>query len=160
MIQIVEFPKYYISRQGKVYNFKGLELKTRLDKDGYLYVPLRKGGNSQRRSIHRLLATAYIPNPENLPVINHKNGIRRDNRIENLEWCSIQHNVKHGFDINGRQSLKGAEKPNSKLTDEAVKDIRALVSLGISLTSLSKYYGVSIESVSRISKKQRWVHVQ
>lgn len=66
------------------------------DKDGYLKVCLSKDGKHYVRSVHRLVAEAFIPNPDNLPVINHKNEDKQDNRVENLEWCTVQYNTMYG----------------------------------------------------------------
>lgn len=65
-------------------------------KNGYLYVNLYKNGIPKRYYIHRLVAETYIPNPDNLDQINHKNEIKTDNRVENLEWCTIKYNMNYG----------------------------------------------------------------
>lgn len=66
------------------------------DKDGYLRVCLSKDGLHYLKSVHRLVAEAFIPNPDNLPVINHKNEDKQDNRVENLEWCTVKYNTNYG----------------------------------------------------------------
>lgn len=66
------------------------------DKDGYLRVCLSKDGLHYLKSVHRLVAEAFIPNPFNLPVVNHKNENKHDNRVENLEWCTVQYNTLYG----------------------------------------------------------------
>lgn len=99
--------KYQISNKGRIKSLprswdskrcivtiKGRIRKQRLSGDGYLVVKI--GGKLFR--MHRLIAEAFIPNPENKPVINHKNGIRCDNDLENLEWCTQQENVQDSFD--------------------------------------------------------------
>lgn len=67
---------------------KGKELKPYIDKDGYL----RVGINDEPNGVHRLVAEAFIPNPDNLPIVHHINGNRQDNRVENLEWSTVLYN--------------------------------------------------------------------
>ena len=75
---------------------KGIILKPIPIKYGYLTVHLSKNGKRQKKKIHRLVAEAFIPNPNNLPQVNHKNEIKTDNRAENLEWCSARENTNYG----------------------------------------------------------------
>lgn len=87
--------RYFISDHGRVKNAYGKILRsdTRL-KTGYKYVILRNGTSGFHANIHRLVALAFIPNPDNLPIINHKNENRADNRVENLEWCTMSYNIR------------------------------------------------------------------
>lgn len=62
----------------------------------YLSVPLCKGGKTKKYGVHRLVATAFIPNPDNLPEVNHKDENKNNNRVENLEWCDRQYNNTYG----------------------------------------------------------------
>lgn len=88
---------YEVSDQGNVRNRKtGRLLKQVKNKDGYLQVGLREDGKSKSFRVHRLVAFAFIPNPDNLPQVNHKNEDKTDNRVENLEWCDAKYNSNYG----------------------------------------------------------------
>ncbi len=77
---------------------KGRALSCKNSSDGYSFVSLSKDGESRTKYIHILVAQAFIPNPDGLPEINHKSGIKSDNTVDNLEWCTRQQNVRHCFD--------------------------------------------------------------
>lgn len=72
-------------------------ISQRIDRSGYPSVSLKKSGKSSTQCVHKLLAEAFIPNPENKGCINHKNGIKTDYRLENLEWCTQSENMKHAY---------------------------------------------------------------
>ena len=93
--RIEEFPDYFISMDGQVYNDKkGFYPRQHL-KDGYLRVNLFKGKTNYSRKIHRLLAAAFIENPTEHRVIDHINQDRTDNRLKNLRWCSPRQNCQN-----------------------------------------------------------------
>lgn len=74
-------------------------MKLREDKDGYCIIDLHKNKKSKTFKVHRLVAQTYIPNVNNLPQINHKNEIKNDNRVENLEWCTNEYNAVYGTKV-------------------------------------------------------------
>lgn len=84
---------------------KGKMLKKNLKKNGYYTVDLSKNAKTKTVSVHRLVALAFIPNPNNLPVVNHKNGIKTDNRVENLEWTTHASNHQHAEAIGLRENV-------------------------------------------------------
>jgi hypothetical protein len=141
---IPDYPNYQVSNYGRIKSlertiiykdgskhlYKEKILKPSNDKDGYLLIGLHKDNKCQVFRVHRLVALAFIPNPENLPIINHKNEIKTDNRVENLEFCSARYNVtyndahiKRGENLKGK--FKGENNPfyGKHHTDESKKKI-------------------------------------
>ena len=93
------YPDYEVSSMGRVKSLKyGKEkiLKNCKDGKGYLYVNLCKEGKPKNYFIHRLVAQAFLPNPNNLPQVNHRNENKTDNRVENLEYCDSKYNINFG----------------------------------------------------------------
>ncbi|WRW34648.1 HNH endonuclease [Staphylococcus phage CF5] len=103
----ISFPRLEVTEEGQVRMWnkswnRYVTKRPRHDKDGYLMISTRKeDGSTTTARVHRLVAEAFIPNPYNKPVVNHKNGIKDDNRVENLEWATISENTKHGYDVLG-----------------------------------------------------------
>jgi hypothetical protein len=132
--------------------------KTRL---GYYAVTISKDGIKKTHLIHRLIAQAFIPNPENKPDINHRNGIKGDFSIENLEWCTkkenIQHAVKTGLKKpSGACLLKGENNHKSKLNWVSVRVIREAAESGHSNRDISNYFKVSRNQISLIKRRLNW----
>jgi hypothetical protein len=134
---IPNFENYEVSNIGNVKRKEGLSvnkrnkvsetiLNKRYDKDGYLRVNIRDGYTRKTKSIHRLVCNAFIPNPENKLQINHKNGIKDDNRVENLEWCTNSENMKHTFEkLNNKiwSSLSGTENEKVLVKEKIKKSL-------------------------------------
>ena len=87
---------YAVTSCGKVWSYRNECFLKPRTVNGYLYVNLCKNGMIKTYGIHRLVAMAYIPNPENLPQINHKDENKTNNCLQNLEWCSAKYNINYG----------------------------------------------------------------
>lgn len=107
---------YKVSNKGNIKSLSRIDARGRLLKNKLLKLGKSKGGYYQvvlcngfkkKYKVHRLVAMAFIPNPNNLPQINHKNEVKTDNRVENLEWCTPQYNVNYG---NGIAKMREARK--------------------------------------------------
>jgi hypothetical protein len=117
---------------------------------GYQYVSLSNNGKSQKQMIHRLLAIHFIENPDQKKCVNHKNGIRSDFRLENLEWCTHSDNSKHGYVSNKRKNAKRKLSENDVfLIKEELKNYK--YGDGV---RLAKKYNVSTFIISLIKVKK------
>lgn len=113
------FPDYRITEDGRVFSlFSGDFMALKESNFGYLRIGLRRNTKQKFVLVHRLVACAYIPNPKNKPQVNHKNGNKKDNRVENLEWVTASENHRHAFDVLGKIS------PRKRLTEEEISCIR------------------------------------
>lgn len=137
---------YYITKDGKVYSDVSGELKEmkqQLSDKGYYRIKLC----NKTYLIHKFIALAFIDNPNNYPQINHINGIKTDNRIENLEWCTNKHNQLHAWKI-GLQPIRHAS--NCVVTQEQADEIRLEYNKGFSQRVLAKKYGVAKTTIADI----------
>ena len=93
---IEDYPMYQVSSFGNVRRVNGGILKQKVGKDGYCRVSLSKEGKVKSILVHRLVAEAFIPNPNDYPIINHKDEVRNNNVVGNLEWCTYSYNLNYG----------------------------------------------------------------
>lgn len=125
---------------------------------GYKSVDLGDGVSIKKYLVHRLVAQAFIPNHENKPQVNHINGKKYDNRLQNLEWNTRSENQKHSI-IKGLRSAKGEKNSQSILTEEKVLEIRHLLKGKIPQKLIADRFGISIPTVSDINRRHTWTHI-
>jgi hypothetical protein len=152
---VKSLPRTVVSCTGKVYNRKGKILKLRYSDDGYLKTSLSRDGKDFEVGVHRLMALAFIPNPENKPMVNHLNAVRDDNRIDNLEWCTNAENIQHSFNL-GISDNKGDKHPRRKLSMEMVRGIRAELANGKSPKEVAEIFNIKRTNVYAVRLGQNW----
>jgi len=162
-------PDYNISDHGNVQRATpgrntapGRPLTSHLTWHGYPYVTLCWPGMVRKAvTVHRLVAQAFIPNETNLPFVNHRNFIRDDNHVSNLEWCTQRENVVHAH-ANGRfpkVDRRGERNNNSKLVADQVLAIRALHERNTPMLTLAVMFEVSKAQIWEICTRRVWTHI-
>lgn len=140
---------FIVSTTGKVKDRDGDEIPSWLNDKGYPIVDFLLP------PVHRMVAITFIPNPQNLRTVNHKNGIKHDNRIENLEWMSIGENVLHSRRVLGVNC--GAIHPRATIDDMAALTIfTCLTNKKVNYAKLAMALGVSSNVVSHIARGNSW----
>jgi len=141
----------------------GRVLKPQRHARGYLHLALSRDGKSTNVSIHRLVAEAFLGRaPSSEHQVNHKNGNKADNRVENLDWVTCSENHRHAYGVLGRKGIGpvGEASGSSKLTRKQVKEIRRLYVMGeYSQRYLGEMFKISRTAIGRIVRRECWQHV-
>jgi hypothetical protein len=159
------YPNYYVTSDGKVFSTCDMHIgRTKELKPwtcrGYLSVVLYNNGMKKSILVHRLVAGAFIPNPLKLPVINHKDGNKKNNYYWNLEWCTSSENTRHAFKIGTMMALRGEDHYSHLLTEEQVLQIRLLhTPKRGSCIKLAEMFNVKRTTISNIIFRRTWKHI-
>lgn len=149
---------YRVSTEGRIESEcygQWNELSLQRTPKGYLRVALRMHGRVRMSFVHRIVATAFI-GQSNGRQVNHKNGIKDDNRVANLEWVTCQQNAAHAFDCGLRKKLPlGAYR--RKLTDKQAESVRQLHSRGVTREFMSRWFGVTKQCIGNIVRNKTYV---
>jgi hypothetical protein len=155
--------RYSISSMGRFWLIKSQRMAIPKKNDrGYLIISMWRDGKTKCVSIHRLMAIAFIPNPEGKKTVNHKNGIKTDNRIENLEWMTHTEQQRHKIGILHKGC--GATGGGNKLTADQVLEIRAARAAkktrwDNTYSKLAQKYGVGWRAIYEIATRRSWKYV-
>lgn len=167
-----KYPRYSVSRSGSI-RYDGAFVKSRngskywrkgrilvkiAHHSGYEIVRIGGDGVFKNVSVHRLVAIAFIPNPENKPQVNHKNGVKNDNQVDNLEWVTQKENGEHANHVI-KTYKKGEAHFKSKITEDDARDIRALDFYGATYLAIGAVYDLSKSAVSHIVSRRSWKHI-
>jgi hypothetical protein len=125
------------------------------EKNGYPSVAVQIDGKRRKFSVHRLVGRAFVSGYSPELTINHINGVKTDNRAENLEWVTLARNTQHQWEI-GLVDLRGDANPNRKLSSGQVRIMRRLLKIGATAGELATLSGVSASTVYLIEKGERW----
>lgn len=156
------FPGYSAREDGVIYsdNYRRTGRRHPLSQwaqiDGYKRVKIK----GTAPFVHRLIAFAFIPNPENKPQINHLNGQKGDNQAKNLEWCTQHENMAHavqtGLKVN-RSINVGENSPVAKLNDDLVREIRLSKEKTV---AMSRRLGVCRHTIQKVRARKSWRHIK
>lgn len=148
----------------KISNSKRL-LKQTISKTGYATLSTRIGGRKgvcKLFRVHRLVAECFCDNSDEKPFVNHKDGVKTNNRYDNLEWCTPKENAIHAVQTGLSTPLRGVRQSSSKLTEDDVRYIRenyVPYSRNCGTRALGKKFGVSKTTIIRVVSGEYWAHV-
>ena len=153
---------YEISDNGILYSLiTNTILKSSIGNHGYNVVSLHKDKKQKTKTVHRLLAKTFIPNPNNLPMVNHKDGVKTNNYVDNLEWCTSEYNNAHAVETGLRTHAKGERVHTNKLTEKQVLEIRAKYKPRVyTQKQLGIEYNVTRTCIQAIIENITWKHLK
>lgn len=152
------YPHYMVSNKGRVYSGVSKKLiKHAVHHKGYFKAPVGHKGMRKAFFVHRLVALAFIPNPNNYPQVNHIDFIKTNNEVSNLEWCTNQMNMDHAYK-NGRVCAppKGEQHHSAILKGKTVLKIREQFKQGYTRKMLAKKFKIKVHHVKDIIARRSW----
>lgn len=158
--KIPGFPNYSVDEHGNVRSDRrGIIRSLTENQFGYLQVTLHDSGERTTFRVHRLVALTFIPNPDNKPQVNHKDGNKKNNHVSNLEWATSQENIFHAFENGLIEPERGEDRHWDKITNEQVHEVCKLLQEGKSGVEVEENTGVHYKTISNIRTKNKWRHI-
>lgn len=153
----VNWNGYAVYEDGRVLGLRGWFLTPQEDRRGYLTVKVRVSGGDKTIKVHQLVAQCFIENPDNLVEVNHKDGDKRNNYWENLEWITRSGNIQHAYDL-GLRSAMGTNNARCKTSEEEVHEICKRLDSGMSSADI-RNLGYNYNLVRAIKSGKNWTHI-
>lgn len=157
---------FEVSSEGQIRNRFGNIIAPSTGSKGYLQTRMMFKGKRITKSVHRLVARAFLGECPCRHEVNHKDGNRMNPRLENLEYVTRQQNLVHGYarrkaigEYPPKDAPKGEQVSSAKLTAEQVREIRSLALTNMSFSEIARRYGVTQPNVAAIAKRRIWKHI-
>lgn len=145
---------------GRQRSYHGQDIKPTITNNGYPMIGLYSLDRSVwRTTVHRLVAIAFIDNPDKKSDVNHVDGIKTNNEASNLEWTTTSENISHAFRIGLSAAKKGVDNSNAKLTPDLIKKAMQLKQSGVSMRAIARMFGVTSTTVRNALSGKSWKHL-
>ena len=153
--------KYMVDTMGRVYSeLSDKYLKPFLNHNGYALADIHHNGISYTRQLHRLVAIAFILNPDGLPTVNHKNGVKTDNFVDNLELMSQKDNVRHAWSTGLAKPRFGINNPANVYTEDQIREVCSLLEMRqLSIPEIAQKCNVNKTLIRDIKFRGKWKHI-
>lgn len=150
---------YSVDTEGNIFNKSGKKKATFINNHGYEVVFLWENNKAKSHSVHRLVAEAFLPNPENKPCVNHKDGNKANNILDNLEWCTYSENTLHALENNLKVPEQGEDVHNAIISNIQAHEICQLMEKGYRDFEIQKIVKVSRDTLSNIRHGKGWLSI-
>lgn len=148
---------YKVNEDGRVFSVRAdRELTPDTDKEGYKLITFSVSGSVKKFRIHRLVAHAFINNPENYDIVNHIDGDKGNNVVSNLEWCNYSQNMLHAYNLGLAKARLGEDNIHSKLTNNSADEIKEDILSGMRYDTIAEKHDISPSTISMINTGKRW----
>lgn len=153
--------RIYSAACGKVVNKKGRTIKSHPEHRGYMQITLCLNGTRKTMKVHRIVLEAFTDVSSRKETVNHKNGIKSDNRLVNLEWNTLSENVRHAFNTGLNIAARGENNSRAKLKESDVIDIKRNCTLTpFDLNKFATKYSITKQAIRLIVQDKNWKHIK